>query len=305
MNNSNLSDTAELPLGKSNEIKRPEPISAQVRVEFGSATHIGRVRAKNEDSFLISRLDRTLRTISTNLPPDTVPIRFDEVTYGMLVADGLGGARGGEVASQLAIGTFINLVLHTPDLIMRVGNNEADLVMDRISERYRQVGETVSEKAVENAALTGMGTTMTFACSNGPELFIGHVGDSRAYLIRAGVLIRLTRDHTYAQELADSGMITQREVERHRFRHVLTRALGKHGRDIDVDVTRLGLEDGDQLLLCTDGLTGMIPEETICGLIKGRTPQEACDVLVTSALDAGGKDNVTVTLAAYQFPVAS
>jgi protein phosphatase len=147
-----------------------------------------------------------------------------------------------------------------------------------------------------------MATTMTLACSSGHDLFVGHVGDTRAYVVRGAELIRLTRDHTFAQELADSGMISQQEVERHRLRHVLSRALGPHGHDVEADVSRYSLRDGDQLLLCSDGLTGMADEAAIPGLIAGREPQDACQALIDAALAAGGKDNVTVILARYTFP---
>lgn len=301
MSSPSTTETAEHPLPGSVQVPPPEPVSTRVRVEFGAASHVGLTRPVNEDSFLVGRVERSFQTFATNLPPWDATDRFDEVAYGMLVADGLGGGGGGDVASRLAVATFVNLVLNTPDWIMRVGNEEADRIMDRIADRYRKVGAAVAERAAEDTALTRMGTTMTLACSSGEELFIGHVGDSRAYLLRGGDLIKLTRDHTYAQELADAGMISQREVERHRLRHVLTRALGPRGRHVEVEVTRLGLQDGDRLLLCTDGLTGMVKEDDIPGLIEDRPPQPACDELVEAALAAGGKDNVTVVLARYQF----
>jgi serine/threonine protein phosphatase PrpC len=302
MNTENLPDTAEHRIGPTAQVAPPEPLSARVRVEFGSASHTGLVRRTNEDSFMVGRVERSLQTLASNLPPGYGPDRFDEVSYGMLVADGLGGMKGGEVASRLAVVTFVNLVLHTPDWIMRVGNDEADRVMDRIAERYQKIGAALAERATEDAALSQMATTLTLACSSGDELFVGHVGDSRAYLLRDGTLIRLTRDHTYAQELADAGKIPQRDVERHRLRHVLTRALGSRGGDVEVEVTRIGLVDGDQLLLCTDGLTGMLTESTIAALIAGRPVQEACDTLIEAALAGGGGDNVTVVLAGYHFP---
>jgi protein phosphatase len=296
------SDTVEIRVGQSAQVGPPKPASSRVRVEFGALSHVGLVRPVNEDCYLVGRVDRSLQTLATNLPPGYGPDRFDEVSYGMLVADGMGGTGAGDVASRLAVVTFVNLVLHTPDWIMRVGSDEADRIMDRITERYRQVGAAVAERAATNAAFAKMGTTLTLACSNAEDLFIGHVGDSRAYLMRGPDLIRLTRDHTYAQELADAGMIPQRDVERHRLRHVLTRALGYGGEGIEVEVTRIGLQDGDQLLLCTDGLTGMASEDAIAGLIAGRSPQDACQALVDAALAAGGKDNVTAVLARYEFP---
>ena len=302
MSSGNVPDTAEYRTGPNARVSPPEPISSRVLVEFGSASHAGLVRPNNEDSFLIARVERSYQAIATNLPPGYGPDRFDEVAYGMVVADGLGGAGGGEVASRLAVVTFVNLVLHTPDLIMRVGNDETDRVIDRIAERYRKVGEALAERAAEDSALTRMATTLTLACSSGAELFVGHVGDSRAYLLRGADLIRLTRDHTFAQALADAGMISQQEAERHRLRHVLTRALGPGGKDAEVEVIRLGLRDGDELLLCSDGLTGMVDEFAIPGLVSGRPAREACQALVDAALAAGGKDNVTVVLARYHFP---
>jgi protein phosphatase len=302
MNTDELEDTAEHRVLSAAPVSPPEPVSSRVRVEFGAGSHVGLVRESNEDSYLVGRVERSFHTLSTNLPAGHGPERFDEVSYGAIVADGLGGSRAGEEASRLAIATFVNLVLHTPDWIMRVTEEEADRVMDRIAERYRQVGAALAERAAESPALEGMATTMTLACSNGNELFVGHVGDSRAYVLRGPNLIRLTRDHTYAQELADAGMIRQDEVERHRLRHVLSRALGPQGDDVKVDVTRFGLQSGDQLLLCSDGLTGMIAEDAIPALVGGRTAQDACQALIDAALAAGGKDNVTVVLARYHFP---
>ena len=302
MSTDDLSDTAEHPALSSAQVQPPEQLSSRVRVEFGAGSHVGLVRDSNEDSYLVARVERSFQSIATNLPEGYGPEQFDEVTYGMVVADGLGGTRGGEEASRLAVITFVNLVLHTPDWIMRVSEEEADRVIARIAERYRQVGAALAERAAEYPALKDMATTLTLACSNGHELFVGHVGDSRAYVLRGTELIRLTRDHTYAQELADAGMIQQQDVERHRLRHVLSRALGPRGRDVKVDVTRFSLRDGDQLLLCSDGLTGMVAEDALPALTADRTAQDACQAMIDAALAAGGKDNVTVVLARYHFP---
>jgi protein phosphatase len=151
-----------------------------------------------------------------------------------------------------------------------------------------------------------MGTTLTVACSLGPELYLGHVGDSRAYLLRAGVLTRLTRDHTYAQALADCGHISQDEVAAHRLRHVLTRVIGRHGGRVEADVSRVRLADGDRLLLCTDGLHDLVSGETIRDLLAYvGTAAAACDALIDAALRSGGRDNVTVVVAGYRFPAVT
>lgn len=304
MNPPNVPDTgvyAPLPAAPSGP---PESISEQVEVEFGSATHAGLVRPNNEDCFLVARIERTLEALATNLPPGEIPTRFGELTYGMVVADGLGGSSAGEVASRLAVSTFVNLVLHTPDWIMRGGDDEAARVMDRIAERYRKIGAALTERSEGDAALAGMATTMTLAVTNGADLFLGHVGDSRAYLLRGDQLAKLTRDHTYAQDLADAGQIAQDQVATHRGRHMLTRALGPGGSEVDVDVGRLSLRNGDQLLLCTDGLTGMVDEDTIRGLLASGTAAAAAQALVDAALANGGKDNVTVVIARYGLPTS-
>jgi serine/threonine protein phosphatase PrpC len=302
MNSESQSDTAEYPAGLTAQVTTPKSYSANVHVEIGSATHTGLVRNNNEDCYFVGRMERTLQALATNLPPGYGPDHFSEVAYGMLVADGMGGTRGGEVASRMAVATFVNLVLHTPDQILRVGNDEVDRVMDRIAERYKRVGAALAERAAEDSALAQMGTTLTLACTSGENLFVGHVGDSRAYLLRGRDLVQLTRDHTYAQEMVDTGRISQQEAERHYLRHVLSRVLGPKEAVSDADVFRLTLRDGDQLLVCTDGLTGMVNEFAIPGIIADRPVQEASNALVESALAMGGKDNVTVILARYRFP---
>jgi len=134
----------------------PAEISTRVQVDLAALSHQGKVRENNEDHFLISRVERSLEIIKTNLPSESIPQRFAEVGYGMLVADGMGGHEAGEIASRLAITTFVNLILHTPEWFMRVGKPEAEKVMERIAERYRIVDATVREKANSDPRLTDM-----------------------------------------------------------------------------------------------------------------------------------------------------
>ncbi len=282
---------------------RPRPASAQVKVDLGALSHQGKVRTNNEDCYLAARFRRAMEPLLTNLPAGALPTQLEEVVYGMVVADGIGGAARGEVASCLAASTLVDLILQTPDWVMRPGEREYARVMERMAERYRIVDAALKDEAWADPSLAGMGTTMTVAASLGDFLLLGHVGDSRVYLFRGGQLYRLTRDHTHAQALADAGLIPPEAIPRHHLRHVLTRALGASVGQVEADVERIDLLDGDQVLLCTDGLTEMVDDATLVMLLQsGGTAQETCQALVEAALDCGGKDNVTVVLARYRFP---
>jgi len=284
------------------EAPPPRGASARVRAEVGALSHPGKVRPNNEDHFLVVQFGRAMQTLLTNLPAGQVPQRVEEGGYGLVVADGIGGSVAGEVASSLALSTLMDLVLRAPDWILKIGEPQAEQVMERLAERYRQVDEVLNERAQSDWNLSGMGTTMTVAFNLGTDLFTGHLGDSRAYLFRGGQLLRLTRDHTAAQVLAELGDIRMEEVATHRLRHVLTQCLGTRGAPVDAEVRRWRLRDGDRVLLCTDGLTDMVAEADVAAVLRDReSPQEACQALVDRALDNGGKDNVTVALAAYRF----
>jgi serine/threonine protein phosphatase PrpC len=250
--------------------------------------------------------------MQTNVPDMAAASRFDERGYGFVVADGMGGSAAGELASSQAIQLLVNLVLYTPDWILRLDDESlTDEVLRRASERYRQVNQALAEQAAMAPQLRGFGTTMTLAASVGADLFVAHLGDSRAYLCRQNTLYRLTRDHTMAQRLADAGIISQERVATHRLRHVLTAFLGDNAEDARPDVQRLRLVDGDRLLLCTDGMTDLVRDEAIAACLARQANRkqqgeedsaQVCQRLVQQALATGGKDNVTVIVARYGFP---
>jgi len=284
--------------------KEFEVLSSTVKVEFGGLSHTGKVRPINEDHYMIARLGRDQETLLTNLPEGDVPEHFQEAGYAMVVADGMGGAARGEVASRLAISTLAQLGLQFGRWNLRINERIAREVSERAARFYERVGAAVIEEGRADPSLTGMGTTLTGAFSAGNDLFVASVGDSRVYLFRRGRLLQLTRDQTYSQLLADMGQIPQHEVSTHHLRHVLTEAIGVGTGKINVKVRHLPLMNEDQLLLCTDGLTEMVDEEEIAGvLLRGQSPQDACQTLVDLALEHGGKDNVTVLLANYEIPV--
>jgi serine/threonine protein phosphatase PrpC len=282
----------------------PEFPSSLVHVSLAARSHQGLVRSSNEDHYLAVRIGRSLETLMTNLAEDLLPRSFDETAYGMLVADGMGGMAAGEVASRTALLTLVELVVNTPDWVMRLDHpDNAAIVMQRLKERFRQVDAALRELGRTDSNLFGMGTTLTVAVSLGHRLFIGHIGDSRAYLLTGGRLHQLTRDHTMAQALIDDGVLHPGDEQARAMRHVLTAALGSTGEPADADVQRLVVKNNDQVLLCSDGLTEMVDDGTIASTLRGApSADEACRALIDLALAGGGLDNVTVALARYQFP---
>jgi serine/threonine protein phosphatase PrpC len=275
--------------------------SALVHVEVDALSHVGRHRSANEDHYLVARLDRSLSTLVTNLPADSLPAEHTATAYAMIVADGMGGAVAGEVASREAIRGLVDLAVETPDWIMRLDDRSVPEVLRRFGERFRSLKEALVERAKDDPDLSGMGTTLTVACSLGADLILAHAGDSRAYLLRNGRLWQLTRDHTIAQALADSGAIRPDEVAGHPMAHMLTNAIGTQAGGVRVELHHTVLTDGDRLLLCTDGLTDAVGDEAIAGaLLATGSASDACRRLVDVALAGDCRDNVTAIVAHFR-----
>jgi protein phosphatase len=275
--------------------------AGRVRVDSAGSSHKGNVRANNEDHFLIARFGRFLTPLSTNMPGKAATM-FEEEGHGLVVADGMGGAAAGEMASKLAIRTLMDLVIQTPDWIISSEGADAERVMERMAERYRRIDDRLLEEAAKHPGLKGMGTTMTLACNVADCLMLTHIGDSRAYLFRAGALHQLTHDHTVAQALVDQGFLKRTTDANRQLQHVLVRVLGGMGHQSEADVQRLTLLDRDQILLCSDGLTDMVKDADISAILgAGATAGDVCAALIERALTNGGKDNVTVVVARYSF----
>ncbi len=300
MNDVVLADTTDLPDPGEQLPAMHQPLSFGVRAIAAAVSHPGLVRPKNEDHFLIVDAGRFLRTQLTNLPAGSVPLHYEEVVHGIGVADGMGGQAAGEVASRLALTLMVNLVLETPVWIFSRDEEHVQAVIDVTAKRFRQVNAALLASGNQDPRLFKMGTTLTVARSLGTDLIVAHVGDSRAYLFRNGGLMRLTRDHTLAQDLRDANLIAGMDVIADRFRHLLTQSLGTDKTEIVPQIRRETLANGDKLLLCTDGLTDQVSEQALAEeLSRGASPQDACEALLERALSAGGKDNVTVAIAEY------
>jgi serine/threonine protein phosphatase PrpC len=280
-----------------------DSISSRTKIDLGAASHRGKVRARNEDTFLVARFERSLHALLTNLPAGMTPEPYAEAGYVMLLADGMGGAAAGDVASRTAITGLVELFIQTPDWIMRPDAERVPEVLLRMKGRLGRLADILTERAGADPGLSGMGTTLTLAASLGPELVVAHVGASRAYIFRRGHLLRLTSDQTVAQLLAEAGVISPEEVPEHFARHTLTSSISVAGGKAEVELRHVKLADGDQFLLCSDGLPEMVPEDRISEVLrKHLSAADASRTLVGLALEAGGEDNVTVILCRYHIP---
>lgn len=230
-----------------------------MKLRTGAKTDVGLLRQRNEDSFVAE-----------------YPL--------FAVADGLGGHVGGEVASHVALERLAKAT---------TADGPEDAISERLREAIHQANRAVGERASKEPRLTGMGTTLTAVVVGRDRLHLGHVGDSRAYLLRNGELRALTEDHTLVQRMVREGRLTPEQAGVHPQRSVLTRALGIED-DLEVDQTTVEVTAGDRLLLCSDGLTAMVNDEDIQKiLLEQEDPQAASNALVEAANAAGGQDNIT------------
>lgn len=279
---------------------------ARITADVAALSHVGNVREQNEDSYAVFRMGRFLERVASNIPEEVFASHREDSGWLMAVADGLGGHSAGEVASGTALVSMLQLILRSPRWALRLDDpatREADIaaLFKRVRGYLSGVHEALRTRAASDAALEGMGTTLTSAYSVGNDLFVVHVGDSRAYLLREGQLRRITHDHTLAQSYADQGLIPQAEVESHELGHVLTRAMGAGDSRPEHDIHHLDLQHDDRVLLCSDGLSRFVPENELVTLMLAFSDSAgACRALVDRALAMGGTDNITAIIARYR-----
>lgn len=256
-------ETVEAP---ASEAAEPQPVTAQAAAQPEDAvgftvavrTHVGLVRASNQDAVI-----------------------HDGHLCG--VADGMGGHNGGEVASAGARDRLIEL-LH---------GKEPDPT--ELHQAIRTVNRKLFIQAAENEALSGMGTTLT-ALWFGPEcVYIGHVGDSRCYQLRDGELKQITDDHSLVAEMLRAGILTAEQAAAHPMKNVITRAVGTEA-SVVVDMTAVVRKPGDRWLVCSDGLHGLVSDEQLRDALADNPPEQAADLLLQAALDAGGRDNISLVI---------
>ena len=268
--------------------------AADLAFEFGAASHMGLQRKENQDHYIVLRRTRTQQLLLTNAPTEQLHLPTDE-TYGMAVADGMGGCSYGSLASQLAIRSAWELAGRTTSWVMKVQDLESSELSERIEGFVYLMQQAFVDEFRANPQFGESGTTFTCAYLVSSFAVVAQIGDSPAFLWRDGTMRRMSTDHTVEQEFIRAGVSPEIAGK---FSHMLTRCLGYNTENARPDVHFLRLRPGDQLLLCTDGLTDMVDDARIAACLDDSpSAQAACDALVKLALDAGGKDNVTVTLA--------
>lgn len=268
--------------------------SVELAFEFGAATHKGLRRAENQDHYLVLRRRRQQEVLLTNLAKKQLVLPPDEA-YAMAVADGMGATGRGDLASQLAIRTAWELAGRTTSWIMKLGDLNSDELAERIEGFTYLMQKAFLDEFGANPAFAESGTTWTCAYFVSSFAVVAHVGDSPCFLWRDGMMGRVSTDHTVEQDFIAAGVSAEVAGK---YGHMLTRCFGSHSQDARPDVHHLRLQAGDQLLICTDGLTDMVPTTQIAQCLdESRSAQAACDGLIQLALAGGGKDNVTATLA--------
>jgi serine/threonine protein phosphatase PrpC len=273
----------------------PRPLTVQ---SFG-ATDTGKERTSNEDQFVIATLMGALWIEGSSVPQPNVHYGSDR-GHVFIVADGVGGSKAGGHASALAVGAVEGFLLHALRWLLALDGSAEASVLNDFKAAIRDADACVYAAAASDPGLRGMGTTLTLAYSVGADLFVAHAGDSRCYRVRAGSLHQLTHDDTLVQELVEKGVVQPADAAHHSLRHMITNVVGGKSPGVHAEVHRLALEPGDQLLLCTDGLTNMLPNDRIQAVIeRGLAPKQVCAELIRLANDEGGADNVTVVVARY------
>lgn len=267
-------------------------MATDIRVSVFGRTDLGRTRDHNEDTFLVADL---------NAPQVLPSVTVVEHTIGprgslFMVADGMGGAAAGEIASSMAAQEIY-------DHLARVWSHDPDNTPEHFALRMREAVEHANAEihayASDHPEVRGMGTTLTAAGVHGPNLFLAQVGDSRAYLIRDGMAFQLTKDQSLTQRLVDAGELTEEEAETNARRNIILQALGPDPR-VKVVLSVQRLNRGDVLVVCSDGLTGLVRKTEIAAVVAGDTDlAQVCETLISLANERGGPDNITVVAARF------
>jgi len=264
-----------------------------VRVSVYGKSDLGRTRDHNEDTFLVADLS----TRNASLRPEVRDHVVGPRGSLFLVADGMGGAAAGEIASRMAADSIYH---HLASVWTEDPDGSEERFAYRIREALERANDQIHAFAREHPEVRGMGTTATVAGVYGANLYVAQIGDSRGYLARGGEVIQLTKDQSLTQRLVDAGELTEEEAEHSERRNIILQALGPDPK-VKVDVTWQPLRRGDQLVICSDGLSGQVRRDEIAGVLgESGDIAEACSRLIDIANGRGGPDNITVVIARFE-----
>lgn len=281
-----------------NRMKGAEPFTAEFpalpdgTLEITGRTDVGLIREHNEDSFLVGDLPSGKR-VSEN---DGSPIRAQAVPALMMVADGVGGAASGEIASSMATQIAYD---YLRDRWERGGLLGTVIVADALQQALFAANKAIHAHAVQNRIHHGMGTTATLALTVNGMIYFAQVGDSRAYIVREGTAKQMTKDQSLVQRMVDAGKMTQDQAEKSEHRNIILQALGPEEAVVP-ELTRDRLRDGDVVVLCSDGLSNQVSSTEIAKLVAEKQDLGALSTaLIERALETGAPDNVTVVVARF------
>ena len=250
---------------------------ARIMIQIGHNSNVGKIRSANEDFYQV-------------VEPPEAPNGIDAI---FVVADGMGGHAAGEVASRTSVDSVI-ATLSSPDC--QLGNMTEQGLLEFLDSSFNKANEDVIEEGVRSPEKRGMGTTCTLGVIRGSFLFVAHIGDSRGYLFRDGVLSRITDDHSVVEEEVRRGLLTPEQAWDDPRRNIITRAIGLDYH-LEVDTKCVELRSGDRIMFCSDGLNSMITDQEIESILSQGDAASSVQALIDAANDAGGSDNITVVVA--------
>jgi protein phosphatase len=277
-----------------------QPLSSAAVLEIAAASMTGALHSYNTDHYLALRIGRTQETVVSSLPESDLPPRFTEYGYAMLVADGLGDRGAGARASRVVLSTLAHLTIRYGRWNVRIDPSTIEDITEQSEFLYRRAHDAMLEASRTDPRLADMAASITAMFVAGGDLFFAHVGHAKGFLFRDGNLVQLTVDHTVEQERLDGPDPAQPQRKGHDFSHELTEVIGGPS-DPRIDVEHFEVFTGDRLVLCTNGLTDALSENTIAGVLAlQRRPADDCQRLVELARAARAADDVTVLVADYR-----
>lgn len=271
-------------------------------LESAGLTDKGRVRTDNQDQFFVAELTRCLQTLSSSLAlPEGTQLAGAPLGHFLMVADGMGGHRAGIEASRLAVQYFIASILNRVRWLSPKSDRDENTLIEDLKIILTESHQEIRRQSEEDADLAGMGTTFTMAYVFWPRMYVVHAGDTRCYLFRDGELRLLTRDHTVAEQLIQSGQLAPDDTQRSPWSNVLLNALGAGADEVFAEITTIHLKEEDMVFLCSDGLNKHVEDPEIQMIARKESdPQKLCQALVQLANARGGCDNITFVAARWR-----